>query len=208
MTTKVPLQGTPGVLDLRDPTLLPNTDTPVASGGGTVDLESPATFDSNNPRVAAQITATIAGTVANGDSLTITITHGLFSGGSLAKTITAATGDTVSNLAEKFAAAFNDDAQCQEFGIEADAALGVVTFNWPGPFGNFAAFSRTINTGVETITFNPSGGGMTGGSGPIYAYNNFQYTFGGSILNFRAGQPFLADTPLLTALINDQMPVI
>lgn len=209
MATEIALQGTPGVLDPRNPTLLPNTDTPVSSGAGTVDLQSPAAFDQANPRVAATITATIAGTVANGDSQTISIASNLFVGGSLSKTVTAVTSDTVSNVAEKFCNAFNTDAQAQQQGLVATAVLGVITFNWPGPIGNTPVFSRTINSGAETITFAPSSPATpTGGSGPIYAWDNFQYSFGGVIMNFRAGQPAFADPNLVAALVADGMPVL
>jgi hypothetical protein len=208
MPAPLPLQGTPGVLDPRNPTLLPNTDTPVASGTGTLDLNSPAAFDAANPRVAATATATIAGTVALNDSLTLTITHGSFTGGSLSKTILAATGDTVSNLAEKFCNAFNQDAQCEAFGITLTALLGVITVNWPGPLGNVAVLSRVIGVGAETITFAPVGGAMSGGSGPIYPYDNFQEYYNGSVINFRAGQPYFADFPLLQQLISEQQPII
>lgn len=209
MTTKIPLQGTPGVLDPRNPTLVPNFDTTVASGAGTVDQFSPEAFDQANPRTAAVVTATIGGTITNGDTITTTLTQGALPGGSISHEITVVTADTTTTIAEKIAAAWGDDDIAEQFNIEVTAAGAVVTFSWEGPMANVATLSYVVGgSATETVTLSPAGGAFSGGSGPVYAYNNFQYSYGGTIINFRAGQPEFCDPGLVAALATNGMPVV
>lgn len=205
----IPLQGTPGVLDYRNPTLLPNTDVAVAVGGGVTALQSPADFLAANPRVNATNALTLGGTITNLDNITLNLTHKLLTGGVLTKVIPVVTGNTLATIAEKIAVAFNDDAQCQALQILVDPVGAVVTFNWPGLVGNLAVLTGSVSgAATETLTFSPVGGGLTGGSGPIVPVNNFQYAYGNSIQNFRYGEPVFADPPLVAALVADGMPIV
>lgn len=205
---EIPLQGTPGVLDPRNPTLLPNTDQGVALGDNTT-LMSPADFISANPRADGSVVATLGGSVTSGDTVTLTITHPLLSGGSLSHAVTAGGSDNLDTLAEALAKAFNDDAQCQALGIEVDAVGPALTFNWVGPVSQLAVLSYTLSGGAtETVTLAPTSGKFTSGAGPIIPTNNFQYSFNGSVTNFRYGEPQFVDYPMLSALINDGMPIV
>jgi hypothetical protein len=143
----IPLGGTPGIFDPRNPTLLPNFDKSVASGSGTIDHDSPAAFLAANPRVNATATATIGGSVTTGDILTLELANNLFPSGLISHTYTATSSDTIGTIAEAFAKLFNDDANAQAFGVEVDAggtSGAVLTFNHPGPVGNFSVLSAPV----------------------------------------------------------------
>lgn len=212
---EIPLQGQVGVFNPKQPTLLPNFDPQVvdASGqtadGPTVGAVNPATYLSNNPRAAATDTATLSGTITNGDSFVLTLTHVFFSGGSLSKTIAVVSADSLATLAEKAAKAFNDDAQCQALDVEVDAggASGaVLTFNWPGPIGNLAVLSATSGSAV-TVTVAASGV-FSGGTGPIIPTQNFQWHRDGSTSNFRYGIPVFIDPYTISLLVAQGQPIV
>lgn len=138
----IPPQGTPGVFDARNPTLLPNFDSPVASGG-TLDQQSPAAFLAANPRVDATATATLGGSVTTGDELTIEMLNPVFAAQGLSPAKISASyqtvgGDTLASVAEALATAFNDLAAAQAVDVRADAAAAVITFRHAGPVGNFS----------------------------------------------------------------------
>lgn len=163
----IPPQGTPGILDPRNPTLLPNFDRQVASGAGTVDHESPALFLQNNPRVDATATATIGGTITAGDELTIVISNGLLANPYFGALIpseigleyTVQSGDSVDTIAEAFADLVNDNAVLQKLGVRADVAGAVVTIRHSGPAGNFTGLSAPTE-GPAKITI--GGTALTG----------------------------------------------
>lgn len=176
------LQGTPGVFDPRNPTLLPNFDSIVASGSGTNDRESPAVFLQNNPRTDATATATIGGTITTNDEITIVAANGIFGGSyygglqpaQLSHTVKAGAGDTVGTIAEALAAAFNDDVVAQAVGLHADvggASGAVITFRHNGPVGNFTTLSAPTE---QPSTITVGGTALTGDqfavlfSGPVF----------------------------------------
>lgn len=158
----IPPQGTPGIFDPRNPTLLPNFDTPVVpvlaknSEMASVGLASTAGFLLANPRTDATATATLGGTVTTGDELTIEFTNPILGAQGLspptvAKTVTAGGSDTLATLAEAFATAFNDDPFFQAADIRVDAAAGVLTFRQAGPIGNLGVLTSP-NEGPITVT--------------------------------------------------------
>lgn len=171
----VPLQGTPGVADFRNPTLLPNYDQPAATGaGGTCDLLSPSQFLVSNPRANATQTVTLSGTITNGDVIALQVNCGTLPGGALAVTVPVVTADTLATLAQKFAKGFNDSSAAQGVGLEVDAggASGaVLTFNWPGPIGNLA---NITSPQPESIIITASGTAVTG--------DNMTVTFTGGVI--------------------------
>lgn len=217
MTTPIlPLHGTPDVLSQTNPTLVPDTDTPVAVGANTT-LLSPQDFAAAYPRAAASATATLGGSATSGDTVTITATNPIFANpalggaanGAVAIGYTAVGGDTLATIAEALAQLFNADAGLKAAGFSASVHGAVITFDHDGPVGNFTVLTKTLSGGAtETVTFAPVSGRLTGGDGPVYAFNNFQYAQGGQMLNFRYGQPMFVDTPLLTALVNDAEPIV
>jgi hypothetical protein len=148
----IPLSGTPGSFDPRNPTLVPNFDRPGNSGYGTLDHISPAQFLINNPRTDASAVVTIGETVTTGDVSTLRVAHGLFTGGYLEKSHTSIGGDTVSTIADALQTAFNADAQAKAVGLVVSAAAGVLTFAWPSALGNMAILSGWAEAAAETIT--------------------------------------------------------
>src|ERR1700685_2491820 len=150
----LPPQGTPGIFDPRNPTLVPNFDLSVASANGTVDHVSPASYFVSNPRGDAAATALFGGTVTTGDELTLVVTNNILAGeryGSLqpaeiAHTYTTVSGDTVDTIAEAMADLFNDDPLAQAAGLRCDTSGASVTFRWGGPGGNFAALTADLET--------------------------------------------------------------
>jgi phage tail sheath gpL-like len=169
--TVIPTQGTPGIFDPRNPTLLPNFDKPNYSsdsgnnsdpngtGAGALGLSSPAGYLKANPRVEATATATIGGSVTTGDILSIQATNPAFPGGFIEHSYTTVGGDTVTTIAEQFADLFNDDANAAAVGLRADAAGAVITFRQGGPVGNFSVLSAPTEEGA-TITI--AGTALTG----------------------------------------------
>lgn len=160
----IPVQGTVGRGYSRNPTLLPNFDKPVASGSGTVGLQSPAAYLAANPRVNATATATISDSAfTTGDILTLELTNSAFQNvvaqpdnaalsSIISHTYTVAAGDSLATIAQAFAKLFNDDVITQGFGIEVDAggASGaVLTFNHGGPIGNFSVLSAPLAEGSK-----------------------------------------------------------
>jgi hypothetical protein len=152
MSLIIALQGTPGVFDPRNPTLVPNTDVPVFTGA-SLDHESPAVFLTNNPRVAATGTATIGGTVTTNDELTIEVTNTVFgSANPLVATYKTVGGDTTSTIATAIANLFNGNQTFVQYGLECSVAANVITFNHGGPVGNFTTLSLVSEPDSITIT--------------------------------------------------------
>jgi hypothetical protein len=158
----IPPQGTPGVFDPRNPTLLPNFDRSVVpsatKNGGvtTVSHSSPRGFVSDNPRVDATATATIGGTTTPGDEVTIDITNPAFANQGLSPakisiTHLVTSADTTTSIAEEIAAQINDNANAEYADVRADAAGVVVTVRQSGPVGNLTVLSSPLGEGA-TIT--------------------------------------------------------
>ncbi len=205
----IPLGGTPGVYDPRNPTLIPNFDPTVMSAQGTLDHVSPAAFAAEFPRVAATATATIGGTATSTNTVTLTVTAATISSGSLSVTYTVGASDTLDSIAEGLASLVNANANAQAVGLYATAALAVVTLNWPGPVGNSAVVSYTLSGGAtETVTLSPAGGGLTGGSGPIIPINNFNFTYNAATMSFFYGIPRVLGSDLVALMVSQGMPIV
>lgn len=216
----LPYQGRLGVRDLMSPTLIPQFYASVAGANGVkngnlnstaLSPTSPAGFAAANPRTEATVTATITGTVATSDKITLTVTQPQLPGGSLSANYTTVAGDTLAIFAEQLATALNKVFQQNNLLglLWATAAEGVVTVNWDGPLGNFAVLSYVVNTGAETVTLAPTSGDLGGGGGPLFVVNNFEFSWRGSCMSFYYGE---ADNSvsgsLLQALVNADAPVV
>lgn len=158
----IPPQGLPaGTVDFRNPTLVPNFDTSVASANGTVDHKSPARFLADNPRVNSVATALLAGTATPTDVVTLTITLGTLPGGSKSFAYTVASGDTLDAIAEGLADLINNDATAQAAGIEAQLGgtgeAAVVEVLIPGRVGNQAVLSSSLSGGATEVVWLGSG---------------------------------------------------
>jgi hypothetical protein len=210
----IPLQGTPGVFDFRNPTLTPNFDQAVASddnGSGvpTVALLSPASVLGANPRAAASAAVTVGGSASTNDVVELTFTHPEIAGGAeTVKLKVTASMTTIEQIAEALADAINNDAELGFFGVEATVAADVITVDWGGPVGNSCVLSK-VNGSDATLTLNPVTGKLSGGTGPVIAYNNFQFHYNGSTLTFWAGKPYPGLAPdLVGALVAQGQPIV
>jgi hypothetical protein len=167
----LPAQGTPGIFDARNPTLLPNFDKPNYSsangnnsdpngtGAGSLGLSQPAGFLNANLRAEATCTATFGGTVTAGNILTIKAANAVFPAGFISHAYTVQAGDTLAYIAEELADLFNDDAAAASVGLRTDALDGVITFRQAGPVGNFTVLTAPTEEGA-TITI--AGTALTG----------------------------------------------
>lgn len=228
MPNSVPVQGRGfAIFDPRNPTLLPNFDRSIVSNlggtsGGTLDHVSPAEFLVSNPRVDATVTATVGGTITNLDVITLTFSSGLFgpegmTGGadpsnSFTVTFGVVTADTTTTIAEGLASAINASAVAAGYGVYATltgtGAATQVVIRQSGPAGNLTTVSAAVSGGnTETITFG-NAGVMAGGSGPIIASNNFEFTYNGVIMAFFYGQPYTLGFDLVTVMAAQGMPIV
>jgi hypothetical protein len=214
----LPYQGNPGVFNYNgNPTLIPNFyPNYMNSSGTTMDAMSPAQYMANNPATAASATATIAGTITAGDTVTLKVTQPQLPGGSVSYTYTVVTSDTVQDVAEGLASgldlALTNAGAAQAYVETGDTTLAseaVVTVYWTGQMGNSAVLSTTKSGGAtETVTLAPTSGIMSGGSGPVMAVNNFSFSYNNVTLAFVAGKLMNVDSGLAAALAAQDMPVV
>lgn len=113
-----------------------------------------------------QFTATVGGTVAAGDVVTLTAANANLPGGGAKVEYTTVAGDTTSTIAAALAALVNASTELVGAGISAEAAGSAITLSypsvWPGPaatnsasygqrYGNWTTFAGS-STGAETVT--------------------------------------------------------
>ena len=203
----LPYQGsTNGIFNTFNSTVLPNFYQNVQVGNALAEI-SPAKFNAANPQVPATITATIGGTVAAGNIETLTLTQGQLPGGFITGTYDAVSGDSTADVAEGLATAFQDALIAANIvNIAVTSVEAVVTVSWRGPMGNFATLTST-EQGAVTITI-PNAGVLTGGSGPVYAANNFNFQHNGSTLAFFYGRYYNLGGDLLAQMAAQDMPVV
>ena len=89
--------------------------------------------------------ATISGTVTNGNVLTITVHDAGLSGGQKSKSYTVTSGNTLTDIASGLVSAINGDTDLQSIGVSASSAGAVVTLT-------------SHSTNVTTYTQSTSGG--------------------------------------------------
>lgn len=204
----LPYAGRPGVFDLFSPTLLPNFNRPFITNG-VLGYQSPAEFVQNNPRTPAQVEAAIGGTITAGNTVTLTLTQGQLPNGAISVTYTVASGDSDGIVAESLAALLG--AALYAAGIPAYVTVSeaTLTVNWEGPLGNYATLSYTLSSGAtETVTLTPSSGVLSGGAGPVFCSNNFNYSYNNSTMSFFYGEPYVLGDDLLSQLVTQNMPVV
>lgn len=202
-----------------------------SNASGVITLVVPAAIEpvtvSSWVNTAAP-TATITGSVAAADVLNLVFTGTGIGGSPVTVTATAIVGDTTTTLAAKLAAAINANAALGLAGIGATSATNVVTVTGFGantngqvrltssvsPGSETITLSATPTTtavtatlATETITFAPTTGKMSGGSGVVFATNNFNFQRGGETMSFFYGQPYDLPYELLTDMVSQGMPI-
>lgn len=177
----------------QSPTLLPNFSINVGSDGRGLLKVSPAQFLAQNPRTNATVTATVGGTAASGDVVTVTLTNPVWNngnlgitGGAVTVTYTLSGTDTLDSVAEELATLINTSAAAPF--VIATATAAVLTISWPGPVGNFTTVARTV-TGALTLTL--SAGTLSGGGGPTYVWDNFRWTARAQVSDYYMGNFYL-----------------
>lgn len=164
---------------------------------GQLISEPPSQFISRFVRAFASITITITGSISNNDQLQVNVT--LPAIGTISKTITATGSDTTTTLAQKIAKALSDDSTLRAYRTYANSLANVVTFNWPGPLGNFVTLTQSVPVGSESIALGNSGA-MAGGAGPILPYNTFEFNIKGQVIDCRANTPMNVGTNVVAAM--------
>jgi hypothetical protein len=177
--------------------LLPDEDQPT-SAGGVLSLAPPATVLSATPRANGTGSIVVSGTVANGNTFTVTFSGPLFPT-PLAIQIAATAGDTPTTVAEKLAAAIMANTTLQGYGVIAEASgTGTINFTWPGPLGThtFVTITPTTSGAATFVTTQ-----LSGGSGPIIpTADNTVYVLGMPIV-LKHNRPFPADPVTLPAIV-------
>ena len=201
---------------LGHPTLVPNFYPEVVGKTGFIDQQSPAQYNANNPRANASNVVTIGGTITNGDTIQLTLSQAQLPNGAISFTYTALTGQTIQDVAEGLASGLNQAIATAGIsnilvvtGSTSTASEATLSVLWSGQAGNAATLTKTLSGGAtETVTFNPTNGKLTGGTGPVYAVNNFSFSYKNVTLTAWAGRPFTNDPVLIAALVAQNMPVV
>lgn len=192
----------------QSPTLLPNFSIPTGSNGRGMVKMSPGQYAAANPRVNASATVTVGGTAASGDTATVTMTHPVWknanlgiANGSIAVTYTLTASDTIETVAEALASAINTSAAAPF--VVATAEGAVLTLSWPGPVGNYLTVATTPS-GALTLT--TSAGTLSGGSGPVYVWDNFDWTARGQVGKYFMGNLYMM-SGTLGGMVQGAQPV-
>jgi LysM repeat protein len=203
----IPAQGTPGIFDPRNPTLVPNFDKPnistsnnnnsdpTGTGASALSLTSPAGFLNANPRGEATCTATIGGTVTAADILTIRASNPVFPAGFISHTYTVQAGDTLNDIAEELAGLFDDDTAAANVGLRADVLDAVITFRQGGPVGNFTVLTAPTE---EAAKITIAGTALTGDQISVLFTNLGLPITDATALVQIGGTPTTGDTVALT----------
>ncbi len=169
----------------NNPTLIPNFGTPIVKNG-VLTLENGGGIESDlggNTKASGSIT--IAGTVASGNTITVTVANGVLPGGSVAVSYTLSGTDTLATAAAELALLLNSNATLSQYGWSFGTnGLGEVLCYQRGPVGNFSTLSATT-TGAETFTIVQ----MSGGAGVVVPLANFTFSFNNSMSNYWYGKP-------------------
>lgn len=173
---------------------------------GVLTERSPADFLADNPRALGTMTVTVGGTVADGNTATITVAHGLLPNGSKAFQITTAS-DTTATIANKLAALINGDASLRDLKVFATVVAAVITLKWEGPVGTLATVTVAVTGGGATLTRSGSGK-FTGGTGPVIFVDNYRCAFNGITKVFQGGNmPDIVSADLLATLVKEGAPI-
>lgn len=207
-------QGTPGILNSGQPTLVPNFYDSVVNSKGGLDATSPAQMAKNFVRTNAVVTATIGGSITAGNTPTIILTHKQFPTGSVSYQHTVVTSETLAGVAAALSDGLDAAIAATGIALPIETSVGtttlasesVISLLWSGPIGNSAVLSFST-LGTLTSTLSPVGGGLTGGGGVVFAGNNFNFQYRGSMLSFFYGKAYRPDAGLLAALVAAGMPI-
>lgn len=198
-----------------------------------VNLTVPATAEPvtvtawvNTITTTATISAT---TAAAGDTLNLTFTNAAIPGGARTVSFVALGGENANALAAALGIVVNADAVLTAAGIAASVGTNVVTFHYQQINGAIR-YAQSVSVGAETIalapaaptetavvgtnatetiTLTPTTGVLSGGGGPVFAANNFEFAPpNGGVQAYFYGQPYDLGYDLLSAMVTQGMPIV
>jgi hypothetical protein len=167
--------------------------------------------------VAASATALLGGSETNGDTVTLVFTNADITGSPVSVSVTAAT--SLAATATLLNTAINANAALAAAGISSTVSSATLTIQQLGAVGNALTLSYTQGGNTETITFTPSNGILTGGAGvvgntlsggtgPIFATNNFEFAPpNGGLAAYFYGQPYDLGYDVLSQMVAQGMPI-
>jgi hypothetical protein len=159
-------------------------------------------------RTTATAQATVGGTVTAGNTVSLTLSHPLLSGGAVSVTYTVQSGDSPASIAEGLASLLNGSAALQYYDIVALAQEATVTIDWPGPLGNLATLSASVSSGAtETVTLAPSSGLFSGGGGSIIPVDDARLVRNQSVIQLYGGRPLDTDPATVQFLAQSHAPI-
>lgn len=196
-----------GIMDSRNPNLLPNVD-PVldrATGSfGSLDMVSRLQnesipdyiVDAGATPASAMGSVLVGGTETDGDMLTISLNG-------KATTITTAGSESLAAIAAALASAINANSAVNA-DYHATSSLATVsisalsTGHYSNALGNATLLTTSTSLGAtETLTATP----FSGGAGLLWPQSDFQFAYNGQMLYFLKGRPFATnDYNMLLAL--------
>jgi phage tail sheath gpL-like len=191
----------------RNPTLLPNFYRPF-SRFGQLELIPSASLEAD---VASQVGAAtpasgsvaLAGAVASGDVLSLSVANGVLGKAPVVVTYTLTSSDTIDTAAANLAAAFNATPSLLQYGFWANSTGdGTITVYQRGPVGNFTTLAFS-STGSETATVTQP----TGGKGMIVPLTNFTFSNNGDYQDFWYGLPYEVNYHQLDAMVTQGMSI-
>jgi len=204
--TNIPANIANGVMDSRNPNLLPNVDPTLASAVGVPnDLTSRLQNESvpdyavdshNSPATEASGSVAIGGTETDGDMISITlaghtVTHTTSGGESTSSIATALAGLINANM--YLGANFHAVAAGPDVNISA-----LASGSWFNSFGNASMLMASVSLGAtETVTVTA----MSGGAGLLWPQSDFQFIYQERMFYFLKGRPFTSNDAVLLALL-------
>lgn len=180
----------------QDQSFLPALNPIVSVAPGITEALSPSRMLSENPRVDGEASVTLTGSVTEDDVVSIALECGVFSGGEKLIAVTAESGDTLTSLAQKLAAAINDDAACKAARIRANSLAAVVAIKWEGPVSTKANVDAWAESPSQTLTV----GGTATNTDRIYVKVTNANLPGGSKTIFVAITTAETTTQMATAI--------
>jgi hypothetical protein len=185
-----------GIMDSRNPNLLPNVDPILVRAVGSVDPvsrlqnESIPDFIVDASETPAQATGSVlvGGTETDGDTLTISLNG-------KATSIVTSGSETLASIATALAAAINANSAVNT-NYHAVASTDTVNISaltsgqYSNAMGNATVLTTSTSMGA-TETLTPTA--FSGGAGLLWPQSDFQFSYNGQMFYFLKGRP-LAET--------------
>lgn len=149
-----------------------------------VDVDNGAYVLESASVVAATATATIGGTTLNsGDEIVLLILNEFLDSFPVSLTYTLGASETTTTIATGIKALINANSVLSGANLTATSSGAVITISQLGSIGNNTSLSYSVTTpsgtGNETITFSPTSGNLSGGTGTEGAFTGSPTSYNG-----------------------------